>query len=156
MEQAEQWRDVVGFGGRYQVSDHGRVLNTIRGTYLTGTMTKGGVVVCLRRTDDGATTRLLHVMVSIAFRGPTPEGHCVQHVSEDKRDNRLENLAWRERKRVGSSRKHSVGKLTESDVRHIRELRQKGVSFSLLAESYGVAVSTVYAAAVGRTWKHIA
>lgn len=54
----------------------------------------------------------------------------------------------------GESARHH--KLTEADVLEARRIYQAGgVSYSQLARRYGVGLYTVYAAVIGKTWRHI-
>ena len=92
----EIWKDIHGYEGKYQVSDLGRVkaLNynktgkeqimvqqNIRG-YLHLNLSKNGKVKRFR----------VHRLVWEAFNGPIPEDMQVNHINEDKSDNRLVNL----------------------------------------------------------------
>lgn len=51
---------------------------------------------------------------------------------------------------------HPLAKLTEADVREIRQRVGAGENFSELAREYGVSNVTLRAAARGDTWKHLA
>ena len=104
----EQWRDVVGYSGYYEVSNLGRVRSvdriitstgrssqTLKGrilkTYLRGTygyasvnMSKDGVVQCL----------YVHRLVAEAFIGPCPQNYQVRHGSKGKNNNSVTNLCY--------------------------------------------------------------
>lgn len=103
-----QWMPVVGYEGKYEVSDQGLVrsldrlvschkvfVRTQRGRVLSaGPWRKGYLSVCL--ADDGKKkTTFVHHLVLEAFVGPRPspdyEG-C--HNNGDRLDNRAENLRW--------------------------------------------------------------
>lgn len=100
---SENWRPVVGFEGRYEVSDLGRVRRLARG--------RGSVPGrILRERDnkqgDGAyayvdlwaenrpTRKLVHHVVLEAFVGPRPVGMVGCHGPGGHRDNRAANLRW--------------------------------------------------------------
>ena len=55
--------------------------------------------------------------------------------------------------RRGEASKNS--KLTEDLVRTIREERRLGFQLKEISERYGLAISTVSQAALGRTWAHV-
>jgi len=75
----DHWRD-NGAGGYIQ---KGRILKPYE--------SKGYLRVCLCK--DGKIKRFcVHRLVWEAFNGEIPEGYEVNHISEDKTDNRLENL----------------------------------------------------------------
>lgn len=104
----EEWRDVPGFEGRYQVSDLGRVRslpNRVRLVVHSGTVCtrlSPGRLLRPGRTKSGHVTvaigkgnsRLVHQLVLEAFVGPCPEGHEVLHGNHTPADNRLLNLRY--------------------------------------------------------------
>lgn len=92
----EEWKDIPGYEGFYEISNHGRVKSlffgkekilkpqiNIHGYY--------GVVLCKelkkKRFD-------IHVLVSMAFLNHKPAGYklVVDHINEIKIDNRVCNL----------------------------------------------------------------
>jgi hypothetical protein len=75
----EQWRDVVGFEGKYRVSNRGRVQNVRSGRFLRGSPNAGGYVVVRLAAERGRGTLFyLHRLVCRAFNGPPPStGHVV-------------------------------------------------------------------------------
>ena len=128
----EEWRDVVGYEGLYQVSNLGRVRSFKRdkakiiksnpgiGDYLR-------VVLC---KDFDKKNRFVHVLVAQAFI-PNPEGKKqVNHLDGNKKNNCVDNLAWATPaeniahafdmglRKSGS--KHFRAKLTPDQVREIR------------------------------------
>lgn len=101
----EEWRDIKGFEGYYQVSSRGRVRSVTRlvvfrtgakRTYPGGLLKGSGIrypLVFLHRDGKG-TPRTVHSLVAEAFL-PNPEGHpLVRHLNDVPDDNRVENLAW--------------------------------------------------------------
>ena len=97
----EEWRDVVGHEGRYEVSSLGRVRSLMcqRGKrkhpwYMKGKIDRYGYpVVCLRK--NGKNKHIpVHRLVAIAFI-PNPEGkETVNHRNGSKLDNSASNLEW--------------------------------------------------------------
>lgn len=92
----EQWRDVVGYEGLYQVSSLGRVMTTRRKG------TQGGLKSLTENADgyyrvklckDGKDRRwMVHRIVYEAFIGEIPSDCEINHIDEDKKNNRPENL----------------------------------------------------------------
>lgn len=93
---------ILGYEELYWVSNCGRIksLNynrTGKEKILRPGKARGYLLACLYR--DGKEQRLLvHRIVWEAFNGPIPEGMQVNHINEDKTDNRLENLNLMTRK----------------------------------------------------------
>lgn len=95
----EQWKDIIGFEGKYQVSDLGRVksLNYHRegkGRVLVGNKLKSGYLrVCLWK-DGKMKNYLVHRLVTEAFL-PNPDNlPQVNHKDECKTNNAVSNLEW--------------------------------------------------------------
>lgn len=111
----EQWRDIIGYGGVYQVSTLGRVWclysSTNKGsTTFPGTWSRtklatprlrklsvnkrGYQTVCLSLPGVKARTYMVHALVLSTFVGPRPDGMGARHLNDIKTDNRLDNLCW--------------------------------------------------------------
>ena len=92
---AEVWRDVDGFEGHYQVSDHGRVRSIKKGILvLKGEYQHNGYKrVCLWK-DGRQYRKLIHRLVAIAFLQNPNDYSDVNHLDEDKKNNHVTNLQW--------------------------------------------------------------
>lgn len=97
------WKQIPGYDGRYEVSDDGfvRSLNDRFGRVrlLTPTLTgsEGGVryhQVHLTRSDGGKAHPYVHRLMLEVFIGPKPDGMEGRHLNGDSLDNRVENLAY--------------------------------------------------------------
>ena len=100
----EIWRNVVGYEGLYIVSNMGRIISLPRvrhkdsgdvfysGKELNQTKcTNGYLKVCLFK--DGVSRQVnVHRIVASAFLGVSDL--TVNHINEDKTDNRVENLEY--------------------------------------------------------------
>lgn len=101
---AENWKDVVGYEGLYAVSDQGRVksLERVVEHPINGERTlkerilKPGTVrgyLCVKLYVDGKQkNKRIARTVAEAFLSDWDETLTVDHVSEVKTDNRVENL----------------------------------------------------------------
>ena len=98
----EEWRDVPGFRGCYQVSSLGRVRSLlcgqprIRKPYLhntSGSMRYRRITISVpgSRAKLG---RYVHEWVASAFHGPRPPEAEVRHLDGDSLNNCADNLAW--------------------------------------------------------------
>lgn len=107
MYMVEEWKDIVGYEGSYEVSSLGRV-RTVERTAVrsngrphhvksiirkTVTMPKGHLSVRLIKNGKNRT-HTVHSLVLTAFTGPRPVGAVCRHLNGVPDDNRLENLAW--------------------------------------------------------------
>lgn len=95
----EEWRDIVGFEGRYMVSNLGRVKNLpnkamSKERILTGHMLRGYLGVTMHDASHKQHAKAIHKLVAIAFI-PNPDGlPMVNHKDENKLNNRADNLEW--------------------------------------------------------------
>ena len=105
----EIWKDIKGFEGFYQVSNLGRIRSLPRkGKGRWGIKDYSGIVLKpvlsdrgylkLRLYKNGGKTFRVHRLVAEAFL-PNPQNLPeVNHINENKQDNRVENLEWADRK----------------------------------------------------------
>ena len=102
----EIWKPVVGYEGLYEVSNMGRVRSFDRvveysngrkcyhkGKILNGWYQKGYQSYSLYNNGNKVTKKA-HQLVAMAFLGHKPDGNniVVDHISNDKSNNRLDNL----------------------------------------------------------------
>ena len=94
----EIWKEVVGYDGRYQVSNYGKVrsLNFKRNEcvdLLSPIKNNGYFRMTLYK--NGAIERyLLHRLVANAFIPNPLNKPCVNHIDGNGQNNRVENLEW--------------------------------------------------------------
>lgn len=101
MTMLEEWRDVVGHEGSYQVSNLGRVKSLIRGSGVTGSerilstpLTASGYPRVGLGPAGARRKHLVHTLVAAAFIGPRPDGHEVRHLNGIASDVTVTNLAY--------------------------------------------------------------
>lgn len=154
----ERWRKVLG--GNYSVSDAGRLR---RETSRRG-WTAGSIIDPRPATSGYRATTLMglsvciHTLVALAFIGPRPPRHEVNHRNGIKTDDRLANLEY-----VTHSKNmvHAVlvgllpTRLSPAVVRTIRRERAEGASCAELARRLGLHRTTVSKAVLGRNWSHV-
>lgn len=153
----EEWRDVRGYEGLYQVSSLGNVKSLKRAfvpedrlLLLTANPISGYVTVSLNNGIKQRTGKV-HIMVCEAFHGPRPEGKQACHKDGDKLNNSKVNLRWgtqqenmNDRDRHGNTRRgeeHPNAKLNMCEVRQIRSRHKRFCKTNgarALAREFGV------------------
>lgn len=101
----EEWKDIPDYTGYYQASNLGRIRSVDRevvysdgrvrlrkGKMLKPDMTRGGYLRVGLSKDGKLKMFLIHRLVWMVFNGTIPEGYEVNHIDEDKNNNRLDNL----------------------------------------------------------------
>ena len=97
----EEWRDVIGYEGLYQVSNLGRVksigtINNYRRLKILSPQINGRkyLQVCLFDEQSKRKVKLVHQLVAQSFID-NPNGYkCIDHINTIKTDNRVENIRW--------------------------------------------------------------
>lgn len=86
----EIWKDVVGYEGRYKVSNMGNVYSSRKRGTLKPHIDKDGYL----RVGICGRVRGIHQLVYEAFYGPLlqSDGLVVDHINSDRQDNRAANL----------------------------------------------------------------
>ena len=93
----EQWRDIDGYDGMYQVSDLGRVRSKHSGEWkvLRPGKTKDGYLQVDLCKDGKRHRFLVHRLVASAFIPNTDSSKTqINHINEVKSENRVSNIEW--------------------------------------------------------------
>ncbi len=161
---SEQWKKIEGWP--YSVSDRGRVMNTRTGYILKPANDKDGYHLITLCNRGKQVTRWIHRLVAIAFLGDTSKGMMVNHKDGIKQNNDIENIEYVTR---SGNEKHasemglkargernSKAKLTEVDVRTIRDLYKSGGYTQVrLGEIYGLSHRGIGHIVNRKNWKHV-
>jgi hypothetical protein len=160
----EIWKPIVGYEGRYEVSNLGaiRSLNfrrTGKARLLTPSPDSYGYLSVRLCDGEGVRTRKsfgVHRLVALAFIGIRPEGLSINHIDGDKKNNVARNLEYI------SLRENSMHAIENGLCSHVRldrgkaaEIRRLGISGITareIARRFSVHPSTVERVLNGKTW----
>lgn len=85
----EEWRDIKGYEGKYQISNLGRV----RSIRIRAYTEKDNGYRYVTLNKNGANHNFfIHRLVAEAFLGEIPSGYVVNHIDYDRANNCLDNL----------------------------------------------------------------
>ena len=159
----EEWKDIQGYEGIYQVSDLGRVRSLDRYTrvkcknYEYDRKTKGRILkpktmkcryyaVDLCNKEGVIKEFTVHRLVAQAF---LPDFNNTVNNLEMTTIVGNNNHALAQGLNVGSS------KLNATDVLNIRKLHKEGYSYTALATIYNLTRQSIYCICTYKTWKFI-
>ena len=170
MEQ-ENWRSVVGYEGRYLVSDKGRIKsifgrkNPRKRPIIRKLRLSTGYWIVDLKENGNATTFKVSRLVAAAFHGPCPDGMEVAHRNGKRNDDRKENLIYTTHlENMGHRIAHGThyrgvqnpaAKLTDEQHREIIRLRASGLQLKVIGAKFGVTKSHVCGISKGRFRKHL-
>ena len=178
----EEWKEIKGFEGKYEVSDKGRIRSLTRTAWNgVGEHELEGQVIKDHPDKKGYRTTSLckdgehrpvkvHREVGKAFL-PNPEDKpCINHKDGDKGNNKAGNLEWctySENNRhawdtglmkSGDQKGEANGRaiLTEEKVKEIRAfLGREELSQGEIGKMFGVSKCAIGDISRGKTWRHL-
>jgi len=165
----ENWKDIKGYEGLYQISDLGRVKSLRRNAILRAGKSNTGYRIVALCKRGKAITKSVHRLVAEYFVDNPYNKPQVNHIDGDKVNNIYANIEW-----VTASENHihaiSIGlikfdymrgeknhktSLSESDVIKIKKGLKDKVSGVVLGKRYNVTRATIADINVGKTWGHV-
>lgn len=171
MEQ-EIWKPVKDFGGKYDISNHGRIrsnINSGKGLYKKSFRNRDGYLyVRLQLPVPGgkAKTLKVHRLVAQHFvENPDNKPH-IDHINANKLCNYSWNLRWCthaenisfgwETGRYNNvGEKHGMSKLTTEKVIEIKTMCSTGVNDKDIAAAFNLSRRHVTDIRNGKAWKHV-
>lgn len=172
----EQWRDVPGFEGRYQVSDLGNVRSLprqVRTVSRTGAESTRTIRGCAMKPQTawnpvylqvtiGGKAHLVQHLVALAFIGPRPAGMEVAHNDGGAKNNRASNLRYAtpkenagDRITHGTSGQGEANAAAKLDAPLVAAVRNSALPAGQLADVLGVHKNHISRLRRGERWGHL-
>lgn len=152
---------------RYLVTDAGEVLSLISGAEKALKPIRRGKYwgFTLAHRNGGIRPVYLHRIVCETFHGAPSLGQEVRHRDGDRSNNAAENLEWgtksqnmRDKERHGTApigERHGGAKLTELQVRMIRQFEEVGVPRALVRQRYVISPMNHSRIIRRQLWRHV-
>lgn len=167
----EIWKPILGYEGRYLVSNLGRVksLYAQRGKrkkpkLLTPVFHPFGYPMVNLSNGVQKRSMTIHKLVLGAFVGPRPTGEQARHLNGDPSDSRLQNLQWGTPKENQADRTiHGTDccgerspntQVTNAQAQEVRDLRKTGALLREIAKAFGFSYAQVQRICAGERFKH--
>jgi hypothetical protein len=176
----EEWRDIVGYEGKYQASSLGRIKALsygARGKYygkekiLKPEVMKLGYLRVPFWENKKNRRWLVHRLVAEAFglikNRVHTKGIEINHIDGNPSNNKLSNLEVVNRSenilhafKIGAIKpmrgsNNPCSKYSEKQVKEIHALTLKGKSRKEISKTVGVPISFIKDVRGGRTWQHV-
>lgn len=90
----EKWKFILGYTGLYSVSNTGRVINYQTGKELKPAVNHKGYLIVQLCLNGHRKNKRIHRLVAEAFIPNTEDFPEVDHIDNDVKNNRVDNLRW--------------------------------------------------------------
>lgn len=172
----ENWKDVNGYEGFYEVSDFGRVRSVSRwvkckngsirwreGKTLKNIKQNTGYLTVHLSRDGIPKMISVQRLVAKAFIGHQPKGAVgVMHLDGTRDNNRVENLRYgssvcnaafmEEHGTISRGIARHNAKLDENKIRIIRMMADDGFKYQFIGNQFGVGLTTISAVVRRQNW----
>ena len=158
----EQWKNVVGFEGIYEVSNHGNIRSVKTNKIKKPTINKKDNRPFLNLWKNNKQKIMRpHRMVLEAFVGLCPEGFECCHNDGNAFNNHVSNLRWdthtnniHDRIKHGTSNRGERCGTAKLTLEQVNAIRQDTRLQRLIAADYGIAESMISRIKNGKRWQH--
>jgi hypothetical protein len=179
-----EWVDVVGYEGIYQITRCGKMRSLdrlvkgrggnrqrVKGTLLKPSISDGYLYFHLRDGEGGRHNKYMHRLLCVAFLPNHKNYPCVNHKDSNRANNSLDNLEWCtqqqniqhaydngriENLNAARGEQSGVSILKDWQVREIKHKLRGKETVASIARDYLVDFKTISSIRDNKTWKHIA
>jgi len=159
---AEEWREITGYEGVYQVSNRGRVarVKLVGGVpkkrILKPNQSSAGALGVSLCKNGKAKTRTLHSLVAEHFIGDRPKKAVVCHLNGDFRDNNAKNLKYAtQSENIAHKLAHGTATRSHLSPDDILKIKSWTGTSKSAADYFGISTRTVSSIKNSKTWKSI-
>lgn len=172
--EGELWQFIPGTNERYKISNYGRVksfaYDALEGRILKCFIVNGYKMTQIR-TETGKKKFYIHRLTAEVWIPKPTENHTfVSHIDRKLKNNHVSNLEWHTQESLtkkhkeialkdnkGATRQRIVrnSKLTETDVKLLKSLLEKGVVQAKIAKLFCISEMQVTRIKRGENWGHI-
>lgn len=148
-----RFRDTI-----YDINENGEVFNTKLNKYITPVRKRTGYYEIRIGHQNKRVTLSHHRSVWEAFNGEIPKGMHINHINQNKADNRLCNLELVTPSENQLKRKLACGEevnTSKATNEIVADIRQSGLSSKELMNKYGLSRSAIDRIKNRTTWKHL-
>jgi len=169
----EIWKSIINYENLYEISNFGQIKSFSRpGNWhekiLKLNLKQDGYSQITLWKNRIPKTFLVHRLVLETFIGPCPMGMECRHIDNNRSNNQLNNLQWNfpseNRKDIikygtiahQKGVLHGMAKLTNDDVREIRDLLiKKELKQVEIAKRFNVSFQTISSIKLKKSWGHL-
>jgi hypothetical protein len=160
----QEWFDIPGYEGVYQITKDGKVLslksNKLIKTYIYPS--PDNYVRINLRKDHQTKICYIHRLLAETFIPNPLNKPCINHIDCNKENNDLSNLEWvtRHENIRHAFNNHLIGirtrrKLDLKKVQEVLDLNKSGMKASEIAKLYQVSLTTVKCVIRGDSWAQV-
>ena len=120
----QEWKDIPTWEGVFQVSNYGRVYNTITKNYLKGKKTKDGYCLVVLQYKRRRKQYYIHRLVTSVWNRPLARGEECHHKNQIKSCNCIFNLQIKNKSE--HLREHKIGHPVSQQLRKKMSEGKKG------------------------------
>lgn len=158
--QTENWKDIPGYEGRYEVSDLGRVRNAVTKRMRKIYIGLDGTCSIVMSDRKKRTTTTVAKLVASSFLPQSPGDEEVMHIDSDNSNNAVTNLRWMSRSErmllqgVTRGERNGNAKITAAEACEIRMLAET-LTRKEIALLFKLTKSGVANIINKMTWRHV-